>query len=355
MKFNRGSAETSELTASYQRAQHSCVQFTGGCTHMISALVCVVLAVTAFITNANCADSFRSQIDSYETSSVDLKSKYPDRYQALYGRVQKAISKEEFDAIMSKKEGVELDEMHKEKLVFILSPRSLEMQKQQHVDVTPIMVNEETLKKGLAFFQEYETIFRSAYETTGVSPADVVAILNWESGLGKQRGKYTVFKIFVAQYFYVEEVEKELFEKGAYQEPGAMSRQEAAKRMAKLRERSLSNLSELIIQAKRMNFDPLKVKGSWAGAIGIPQFMPASMRFARDGDGDGVIDLNIIPDAIQSVAYFLKAHGYHEKGNRYAFKRYNPEAAYVQGVALYSEKVDAMGVKARSNWSYSPQ
>lgn len=355
MKLSQGSTETSRRMVSRPRAQRSCFQSIVGCAHMISTLVCFVLAMTAFMTNADAADSLRSQIDPYETSSTDLKNKYPDRYQALYARVQKAISKEEFDALMSKKEGIELDEVHKEKLVFILSPRSLEMQKQQHIDVTPIMVNEETLKKGLVFFQEYETVFRSAYETTGVSPADVVAILNWESGLGKQRGKYAVFKIFVAQYFYVEEIEKELFEKGAYQEPGAMSRQDATKRMAKLRERSLSNLSELIIQAKRMNFDPFKAKGSWAGAIGIPQFMPASMRFARDGDGDGVIDLNMVPDAIQSVAFFLKAHGYHEKGNRYTFKRYNPEAAYVQGVALYSEKVNAMGVKAGSNWSYLPQ
>jgi membrane-bound lytic murein transglycosylase B len=314
-----------------------------------------MVAALLFFGNGNCTDSPSSQVGSYESSSIDLESRYPDRYQLLYAQVKDIISKQEFDTVMSKKEGIELDERHKNKLIFIVSPRSIEMQKQQHVAVIPLKVNAQTLKDGEAFFHEYETVFKSAYEKTGVSPADIVAILNWESGLGKRKGTYSVFKIFVAQYFYLEEIEKELFDKGAYEETGAMTRQEAMKRMVKLRERSLSNLSQLLIQAKNMNFDPLMVRGSWAGAIGIPQFMPASMRFARDGDNDGIIDLNTIPDAIVSVASFLKSHGYHEKGNTYAFRRYNPEAIYVQGVGFYGSEIENMGVKPKSGWSYFPR
>jgi membrane-bound lytic murein transglycosylase B len=52
--------------------------------------------------------------------------------------------------------------------------------------------------------------------------------------------------------------------------------------------------------------------GSFAGAIGMPQFMPSSiLKFAKDGDGDGKIDLRNNPqDAILSVANFLVAHGW---------------------------------------------
>ncbi len=323
------------------------------CRNVLVTLL--VVATSFFFGNGSCADSLTALVSPYESSPVDLKSKYPDKYRLLYEQVKKRISKEEFDTLMSRKEGIELDERHKSKLILIVSPRSLEIQKQQHIAVIPLKVNAQTLKDGLAFFQEYEAVFKSAYEQTGVLPADIVAILNWESGLGKRRGTYSIFKIFVAQYFYLDEIEKELFDKGAYEQPGAMTRQDAMKRMVKLRKRSLSNLSQLLMQAKNMNFDPLSVKGSWGGAIGIPQFMPSSMKFARDGDNNGIIDLNTIPDAIASVAFFLKSHGYHEKGNLYAFRRYNPEAVYVQGVALYSSEIEKMDVKPRTGWSYSPR
>ncbi|NDB08933.1 MAG: hypothetical protein EBX98_01460, partial [Burkholderiaceae bacterium] len=56
----------------------------------------------------------------------------------------------------------------------------------------------------------------------------------------------------------------------------------------------------------------LNQSSSYAGAIGLPQFMPGSiLQFATDGDGDGVIDLrNNRRDAIFSVANFLKVHGW---------------------------------------------
>ena len=57
--------------------------------------------------------------------------------------------------------------------------------------------------------------------------------------------------------------------------------------------------------------DPLTIKGSFAGRIGLPQFMPGSIRrHAVDFDGDGRVDLSgSASDAIGSVASFLAAHG----------------------------------------------
>jgi len=64
--------------------------------------------------------------------------------------------------------------------------------------------------------------------------------------------------------------------------------------------------------SREARIDPLRVKGSYAGAIGIPQFMPGSYRrFAVDYDGDGLSDLATSPaDAIGSIGNFLKAHGW---------------------------------------------
>jgi len=318
-----------------------------------SLIILMITVICLFSANGYGAEPFLSQILRYEASAINLKEKYPEAYQSLYQKVKGSLSKQEFDALMSRKEGIELDDAHKEKLKFIASPQSVAMQKQQHKDWIPILVNDETLKKGQAFFKEYETSLRSAYGKTGVTPGDIIAVLNWESKLGERRGTYTVFKIFTSQYFYIAEIEKELFDSGEYEKKDAMPREKALKRIEKLKNRALSNLSDLLIQSKNKKMDPLAVKGSWAGAIGIPQFMPASMSFARDGDDDGEIDLNTVPDAIMSVASYLKLNTYHEKGKESAFKRYNPEDMYVRGVMLYSGKIEEMGVVPLEGWKYS--
>jgi len=71
-------------------------------------------------------------------------------------------------------------------------------------------------------------------------------------------------------------------------------------------------LEQFLLLAREQKISPLAPKGSYAGAIGIPQFMPGSVRrYAVDFDGDGAIDLRrSAPDAIGSVANFLKEHGW---------------------------------------------
>ena len=76
-----------------------------------------------------------------------------------------------------------------------------------------------------------------------------------------------------------------------------------------------SELENYLLYARESGVDVFRVKGSYAGAIGIPQFMPGSYRrFAVDFDGDGRVDLaESAADAIGSVANFLKGHGW-ERG-----------------------------------------
>jgi membrane-bound lytic murein transglycosylase B len=71
-------------------------------------------------------------------------------------------------------------------------------------------------------------------------------------------------------------------------------------------------LEEFLLLAREQRLDPVTVRGSFAGAIGTPQFMPSSIRrWAVDFDGDGRIDLvNSLDDSIGSVANFLAAHGW---------------------------------------------
>lgn len=311
------------------------------------------VAVMCFLGNGFCFNEQGSHDNHYSVSTVSLKTGYPAQYRTLYKKVKSYFTQEQFDRIMSRRDGVELDNAHRKKLVFIASPQSIARQKQQHEDWIPLLVNEKTLQNGHEFFQKYRHIFKSAYQKTGVDPGDIISILNWESKLGEKMGTYRIFTIFVGQYFYIDEIEKELFITGAYNKKDAIPRHKALKRLQTIKKRALSNLAELLIQSKIKRFDPLLVKGSWAGAIGLPQFMPASMKFAQDGDGDGTIDLNTIPDAIMSVAFYLKLHRYHDKGKKYAFMRYNAEKVYVQGVMLYSQKIEEIGVKPLNGWTYA--
>jgi membrane-bound lytic murein transglycosylase B len=71
-------------------------------------------------------------------------------------------------------------------------------------------------------------------------------------------------------------------------------------------------LEQYLILARDESLDPLVPRGSYAGAMGIPQFMPSSvMRYAVDGDGDGHRDLwNDWADVFASVGNYLKEHGW---------------------------------------------
>lgn len=71
-------------------------------------------------------------------------------------------------------------------------------------------------------------------------------------------------------------------------------------------------LEKLFILAHKTGTNPKNFMGSYAGALGIPQFMPSSaLLYAKDGDGDGRVDIiNNHADAIASVANYLKHHGW---------------------------------------------
>ena len=77
-----------------------------------------------------------------------------------------------------------------------------------------------------------------------------------------------------------------------------------------------SELIQLFILTRENNLDILKIKGSYAGAMGYSQFISSSYRaYAIDYDGDGYIDLfNSIDDAIGSIANYLKRHGWKKEG-----------------------------------------
>jgi membrane-bound lytic murein transglycosylase B len=102
-----------------------------------------------------------------------------------------------------------------------------------------------------------------------------------------------------------------------------------------------NELKAFLTYTDQVNMDPTAVLGSYSGAMGIAQFMPSNVIiFARDGDGDGRIDVFSHADAITSVASYLKHYGWKPGINRKkAYKviyHYNHSSHYVKTVLKVS-------------------
>ena len=146
------------------------------------------------------------------------------------------------------------------------------------------------IRAGKAFMQEYQGELAHAEKRYGVPAEIIAAIIGVETLYGKQMGNFRVLDALYTLAF-------------DYPDPKRPDRQEMFRNQ-------LADLIELHLQGK---LDALTLKGSYAGAIGIPQFMPGSIkRFAVSTKGESApIDLTRdTSDAIASVANFLVAHGW---------------------------------------------
>lgn len=137
---------------------------------------------------------------------------------------------------------------------------------------------------GKAFWDENASALERASRRFGVPPYVVVGIIGVESIYGRNTGNFPVLEALSTLSF-------DYPRRAAY--------------FAK-------ELEHFLLWTREHGVDPTAVRGSFAGAIGLPQFMPGSIRrHAVDFDGDGTVDLSGSPaDAIGSVASFLRGHGW---------------------------------------------
>lgn len=144
---------------------------------------------------------------------------------------------------------------------------------------------------GVAFWQANQASLERAEREYGVPAEVIVGIVGVETIYGQQTGNFRVMDALTTL---------------AFDFPPEHPR--AAERAAYFR----SELEQFLSLCNRSNVDPLAPKGSYAGAMGWPQFMPSSWnRHAVDFDGDGKVDLfNSPADVIGSVAGYFRAHGW---------------------------------------------
>ncbi|MHB8878907.1 MAG: lytic murein transglycosylase [Myxococcaceae bacterium] len=246
-----------------------------------------------------------------------------------------ALTAEEAEALL---DDPRAELVYGEKTISIVAPSMKQRHRQEHVDLLKLFLQPARLKPAVRFAQEHHEVLERARVRHRVDPSVVVSIIAWESNLGTITGDYFAFNSFTSQTFFIDEANEAALAKADEQKQ--LDAKAQAGRVQTIRERARRNLAVLVRTCKARGIDPLSVKGSWAGALGYPQFMPASLRWAEDGDGDGKIDLYTFDDSIASVANYLQANGY-EKSRRDAVWDYNHEEAYVTGVLAFADALTA--------------
>ncbi|WP_339461214.1 lytic murein transglycosylase B [Pseudomonas sp. EA_105y_Pfl2_R69] len=151
-------------------------------------------------------------------------------------------------------------------------------------DYRPIFITDARINKGVEFWKQHEATLARAEAEYGVAPQVIVAIIGVETSYGGNTGSYRVMDALSTLAF-------------DYPPRAPFFRKE---------------LREFLMLAREEQVDPLGLKGSYAGAMGLPQFMPSSFRaYAVDFDNDGHINIWTNPvDAIGSVASYFKRHGW---------------------------------------------
>ena len=164
------------------------------------------------------------------------------------------------------------------------------------------------LKAGKAFWEQNQAYLSRVEQESGVPAEIIVAIIGIETIYGRQTGNFRVKDVLSTLAFSYPETpnksaREQLF-KDQLKELILLCWTEAGGKLP-------ANNSNQGLNSARFS-TCLNQNSSYAGAIGLPQFMPSSIRsFAVDGDGDGQIDLKQSPrDAIASVANFMKKHGW---------------------------------------------
>ncbi|MBI5891579.1 MAG: lytic murein transglycosylase B [Nitrosomonadales bacterium] len=152
------------------------------------------------------------------------------------------------------------------------------------VEYRPNFINPQRIDGGVQFWRKYSAALKRAERQYGVPQEIIVGIIGVETLYGRNAGRYLALDALTTLTF-------------DYPRRADFFRDE---------------LEHYLLLARGQGFDLLGIQSSYAGALGIPQFMPSSyLRYAVDHNGNGKIDLMNEPeDSIGSVANYLKHFGW---------------------------------------------
>ena len=202
-----------------------------------------------------------------------------------------------------------------------------------------------SIQKAKTYMEKHKADLDRVQRTSGVDKSVVTAIILVETRLGTTLGRSSVFNALSSIAALENQAARDKVW-NSIDDKGDLTRQSFDKKAKRKSSWAYRELKAFLEYTAQENIEPLTVKGSFAGAMGIPQFMPSNIsHYAKDGNGDGTIDLFNHADAQASVANFLKKHGWKpgidRKKKQKVVHHYNHSDDYVDTILKISDLLEA--------------
>ena len=182
----------------------------------------------------------------------------------------------------------------------------------------------------------YKQELDGAEKTYGVSGNVITAILLVETRLGKYLGKRSTLNTLSTLASLMDpQIRSEFYKK--IPPAKRISRKKFEKSARTKSKWAYKELKAFLKYTEQEGLDPAEIPGSFAGAMGLSQFVPSSiLTYGKDGNNDGSIDLHTHADAIASIANYLKSHGWRPGISRKKAEKviyhYNHSKYYVKAI-----------------------
>jgi len=196
--------------------------------------------------------------------------------------------------------------------------------------------NNWSIGKARQYMQKYEADLARIEEQYRVDKKVITAILLVETGLGASMGTRSTFNTLSTMAALMDPAVREMLW-DLIPDSKKISRKKFERRAAARSKWAYEELKAFLKYADREGFDPTTIPGSFAGAVGVAQFVPTSiLAYGTDGDDDGTVDMLNHIDAMASVANFLKSHGWRQGQDRKKAEKiihyYNHSTYYVRTI-----------------------
>lgn len=206
------------------------------------------------------------------------------------------------------------------------------------------MTKRSWINEAREYMREHAQALDQAKKKFGVDPRVITAIILVETKFGRYLGKRSIINTLSTMASLSESQPREYLWKQLPDER-RFTRPEYDKKADQKSDWAYKELKAFLTYTEMHQIEPTSVVGSYAGALGIAQFMPSNiLAYGQDGNGDGRIDLFEDADAIFSIAGYLKHYGWEpgidrDKAAKVVY-HYNHSSYYVDTIL---EIVDLLG------------
>lgn len=204
-------------------------------------------------------------------------------------------------------------------------------------------LSDKSLQSARDYMQARMGELQRAEKAFGVEKEIITAIMLVETRLGTYTGTQDAINILATMAALSDKGVRDAFYSQIPVE-GRLTREKYDKKANDKSEWAYRELKALLTYTSRDGFDPFTIKSSYAGALGIAQFMPSNiLTLAYDGNADGKINLFEHEDAIFSIAKYLKHYGWaagiSEEKAKKVLRRYNNSGYYVDILMKISDRL----------------